>query len=34
MDLTVVRAAEWHRELVARLATERTGLREAEMMRI
>src|SRR5262245_32183599 len=34
MNLTVVRAAERHRELVAHLATECTGLREAEMMRI
>jgi hypothetical protein len=29
MDLTVVRATERHRELVAHLAAERTTLREA-----
>ncbi len=34
MDLAVVRATERHRELVAHLATERTRLREAQMMRI
>jgi hypothetical protein len=32
MDLTVVRATERHRELVADLATERTRLREAQMV--
>jgi hypothetical protein len=32
MDLTVVRATERHRELVADLATERTRLREAHMV--
>jgi hypothetical protein len=32
MDLTVVRATERHRELIAHLAAERTRLREAQMM--
>jgi hypothetical protein len=32
MDLTVVRATERHRELVTDLATERTRLREAQMV--
>jgi len=32
MDLTVVRPTERHRELVADLATECTGLREAQMV--
>jgi hypothetical protein len=34
MDFTVMRATYRHREFVARLATERTGLCEAKMMRI
>ena len=32
MDLTMVRATERHRELIAHLATERTRLREAQMV--
>jgi len=34
MQLTMVTAAERHRELVADLATERTRLRELKMVRI
>jgi hypothetical protein len=34
MDLTVMRATERHGKLVAHLATERTPLRKAQMMRI
>ena len=34
MDLAVVRATKRHRELVTHLATERTRLREPQMMRI
>jgi len=34
MDLTVMRAAQRHRELITHLATERTRLRQAKMMRI
>jgi hypothetical protein len=32
MDLAVVHATERHRELVAHLASERTRLREAQMV--
>jgi hypothetical protein len=32
MDLAVVRATERHRKLVTHLATERTRLREAQMV--
>jgi hypothetical protein len=34
MDLTMMRTTERHGEFVAHLATKRTSLREAEMMRI
>jgi hypothetical protein len=34
MDLAVVRTAHRHRELIARLATERSRLRKPQMMRI
>jgi hypothetical protein len=34
MDLAVVRTTDRHGEFVTDLATERTSLREAEMMRI
>jgi hypothetical protein len=34
MNLTVMRPAQRHRELIAYLATERTGLRKTQMMRI
>ena len=34
MNLTVMRAAQRHRELIAYLATERTGLHKPQMMRI
>jgi len=34
MDLTVMRATERHREFIAHFATERTRLREPQMMRI
>jgi hypothetical protein len=34
MDLAMVRATERHRKLVTHLATERTKLREPQMMRI
>ena len=33
-DLSVMRAAYRHRELIARLAPERTGLRKTQLMRI
>ena len=32
MELAVVRATEWHRELIADLAAERARLREAQMV--
>jgi hypothetical protein len=34
MDLTMVRATQRHRELVADLATEGTALRETQVVRI
>ena len=34
MQLAMMSPAEWHREFVADLATERTRLREAQMVRI
>src|SRR5215472_18620641 len=34
MNLTVMRPAQWHCKLIACLATERTGLRKTQMMRI
>ncbi len=34
MNLTVMRPAQRHRGLIANLATERTGLRKTQMMRI
>ena len=34
MELTVVSPAQWHHELIAHLATERTRLRKTQMMRI
>src|SRR5215471_8264482 len=34
MDLTMMGAAERHRELIAHLATERARLRQAQMVRI
>ena len=34
MNLTVMRPAQRHREFIAHLATERTGLHKAQMMRI
>src|SRR5262249_57037024 len=34
MNSTVMDAAEWHRELVAGFAAERTGLHESQVMRI
>src|SRR6516225_4777467 len=34
MNLTVMRPAQWHREFIARLATERSRLSKTQMMRI
>src|SRR5262245_23384288 len=34
MNSTVMDAAEWHRELVAGFAADRTGLHESQVMRI
>jgi len=34
MELPMVRAAQWHREFVADLATECTALRKAQMVSI
>jgi hypothetical protein len=34
MDLTVMRPAQRHREFIAHLATERTGLHKTQMIRI
>jgi hypothetical protein len=34
MNLTVMRPAQRHRELIAHLATKRTGLHKTQMMRI